>query len=203
MKTTTLLILLLIFSAAATVSAQAARTTTVVGIEAYAKSIDKMVESRKTPDLVCADVADQEKDENAKWQKFDSEAALEKFRETTETYTIALNWRKNGKLVASNFTFFSPSGDWAKYVYQYFREDGSLAKVKVDYRTFEGDLIILQNIYFSPAGKLLKKTNRFEDLTTHKPKRVKKDSFDQGMLNEVDYYKTTRKLPFAKLIAAK
>lgn len=202
MKKTNFIILLLtlMFCISTVVSAQA----TVATIDAYCKTVDALTKKSKEPHLIAADTSDYENaNATAKWQKFATEKELEKFRETTETYSIAMNWKKNGKIVASNFTLFSPSGDWAKYVFQYFREDGTLAKVKVDYRTFMGDLIILQDIYFNAAGKLLKKTNRFEDLTTHKPKKVKKDSYDPGMLNEVDYYKTTRKLPFAKLITAK
>ena len=202
MKKTIFITLLLIFCAVATASAQ---TSTVAGIDAYCKTIDKMTEKSKTPDIVFADVSDYEKNEKEKWQKFASEAALEKFRETTETYTIALNWRKNGHLVASNFTLSSPSGDWAKYVFQYFREDGTLAKAKSELRTFNGELSVTEVRYFNSKGTLLKKTLKYADLTTGKPKNPGKEYRDgsSGSMKEKDYYMSTRKLPFAKLLAAK
>src|SRR5207237_10045285 len=101
-------------------------------------------------------------------------------------------WRKNRKLAKSNFTMFSPSGDWSKYVYQYFRTDGTLAKAEIDYRTFEGDLILLQDHYFDTKGKVIKTTSKFLDLRTHKPKKVTEGFRDEAaqMQKETDYYKT-------------
>ena len=128
MKKTNIIILLLAatFCIPTTASAQA----TVVTIDVYCKAVDTLSKKSKEPHLIAADTSDYENSNaTAKWRKFASEKELEKFREATETYTIAMNWKKNGKIVASNFTLFSPSGDWAKYVYQYFREDGTLAKV--------------------------------------------------------------------------
>lgn len=178
----------------------AQKTSEIAAIDAYCKSVDAIQKRHKLPDLVFADVANYEKDEKEKWRLFSSIKALDKFREKTETYTTAYNWQKYGKIVATNFTLSSPSGDWAKYVFSYYRTDGTLAKVKVDYRTFMGDMIVLQDTYFDRGGKILKKTNRFEDLTTRKPKKVEKDSFDSSILNEVDYYTTTKKLPFVLLL---
>jgi hypothetical protein len=127
---------------------------------------------------------------------------LEKFRESTETYTIAYNWLRNRRVIYTSFTIFSPSGDWAKYVYSYFREDGTLAKVEVDYRTFQGDLIILQNLYFDRAGKILKKTTKFKDLSTRKLKNPSKEYLreNSALLNEVDYYRKNSLLPYAGLL---
>src|SRR5262249_21739149 len=108
----------------------------------------------------------------------------------------------HGKIVACNFTFFSPSGDWAKYVYSIYREDGTLAKVSIDYRTFNGDMILLRSIYFDRLGKQLRKTDEVQDLQSHKPKKLTKDEREEVamMLKEVDYSKTTAKLPYARLV---
>ncbi len=183
---------------AATVSAQ----NEVRSIDAYCRKVDAFVSMNKRAVIVIADTSDfTDQNSKAKWQKFTSENALEKFRDKTEVYNVALNWRRNGKVVASNLTLGSPSGDWAKYVYHYFREDGTLARVKIDYRTFQGDFLILQNRYFDRYGKLLKKTTAYKDLQTHKPKNPGKDSAgsNASFLAE-DIYKTTSKLPFARLI---
>ena len=66
-----------------------------------------------------------------------------------------------------------------------------------------GDIIVLQNVYFNKTGKLLKKTAEYQDLTTQKHKKVTKDSFGSSILNEVNYYKTTKRLPFAHLLKGK
>ena len=177
-----------------------AQTAEIKTIDAYCKTVDALTKKTKSPELVFADVSDYEANAKAKWQRFASEKALDKHREKTEAYTIAYAWRKNGKIAASNFTYFSPSGDWTKYVFSYFREDGTLAKAAIDYRTFQGDLIVLQDLYFDKSGKLLKKKTRFRDLSTNKPKKATKDFMGASDLSETDYYKTTKKLPFAHLI---
>ncbi len=65
--------------------------------------------------------------------------------------------------------------------------------------TFQGDLIVLQDLYFDRNGKLLKKTIEFKDLTTKKPKKPSKDSIDEltYLKAGVDYFKSTKSLPFA------
>ena len=87
-------------------------------IDAYCTPIEKMTNKSKTPLIVVfADTSNYAvKNPEPKWQKFASEKALEKFRDKAVTYSIAYNWRRNGKIVASNFTNSSESGDWAMYI---------------------------------------------------------------------------------------
>lgn len=176
-----------------------AKSAEVKSIDAYCKTVDTIRKKRKTPELVFADTAGME-DDKEKWRSFASEKALDKFREKTETYSIAYNWRKAGKIVASNFTLSSPSGDWVKYVYHYFREDGSLARVESELRTFYGDYRVVRVRYFDKNGKELHKTEKFLDLATKQPKKPESGGVMGDDPNEVDYYLTTGKLPFAKLV---
>lgn len=193
-----LLIAALILTAA--VGVAIAQPREVSKIDALVKSTDAIIK-HKGPELIFADVADQESSD-ADWRKFASEKELEKHRESSETYSIAYVWRSAGKVAAANFTLFSGSGDWANYVHYYYRPDGTLAKVEVDYRTFYGDLILEQNIYFAADGRQIKKTQRVLDLTTHKPKRLTKSVREQAasMAKEVDFFRSTSALPFAKLL---
>ena len=171
-------------------------------IDRLVRSIDASLKNKKSAELVFADVADPESEGPEKWQSFASEKALDKHRETSETYSIAYCWRQNGKLAKSNFTLFSESGDWTKYVFHYFRTDGTLAKAAIDYRTFEGDIILLQDIYFNSKGKIITTTNKVLDLTSHKPKKMTRGIREEvaQLQQETDYYKSVSKLPFAKLI---
>lgn len=178
--------------------AQTAKTSDVKSIDAYCNTVDAVRKKRKTAELVFADTADIESDKE-KWQSFASEKALEAFRKKTETYTIAYNWRNAGKIVASNFTLFSPSGDWVKYVYHYYRADGSLARVESDYRTFNGDFMVVRRRYFDTTGKQLTQSVKYLDLKTQKPKKAP-DGVMGDDPDEVDYYLTTVKLPFAHLL---
>jgi hypothetical protein len=182
---------------------QSAKIATLAQIEAYAKSIDRLMNRHKEPDVIIADVSDYDSDD-PKWQRFKTSKELETFRENTETYTIANNWRSNGKLVSSLFTLFSPSGDWAQYVSHYFRPDGSAAKVTTEMRTFNGDYIIIREMYFDPRGKLLKKASKYLDLSTKKPKKPTAEMTDESSESyKADYYKKVSALPFYTLTKRK
>jgi hypothetical protein len=184
------------------VKAQTNKNAEIKRINAYIKTTDALTKRYKNPQLIFADISDYNDDSKSKWRKFSSEKALEKFREKTETYTIAYNWLQKGKIVKSNFTLFSPSGDWANYVYHHFREDGSLARVESEMRTFNGDLIIIQYFYFDRKGNLIRKTVKYRDLQTNKPIKPTKEFLagKADFSDDVEYYKKTSKLPFAGLI---
>lgn len=203
MKILTLLAALLpLFAIVPAVAIAQADKAAIKEIDAYCKTVDAVRNKRKSPELVFADVADYNDTgkDKPKWRRFASEKALDKFREKTETYSIAYNWRKGGKIVASNFTLFSGSGDWAKYVYHYFRNDGSLARVESELRTFYGDYIVIRRNYFDRDGKLIRKSVKYLDLTTRKPKKPEDGGVMGDDPKEVDYYKKTSKLPFARLM---
>ena len=187
------------------VFAQTTKKAEIKRIDAYCKTVDAFTKRYKNPQLIYADTSDYNRNSKPKWRKFASGKALEKFREKSETYTIAYNWQKNGKIVKSNFTLFSPSGDWANYVYHNFRADGTLAKVESETRTFNGDLIIIQNFYFNRQGKLLKRSVKYLDLQTQKPIKQTKEFLETrgDFSNDVEYFKKTGKLPFANLLRRK
>lgn len=206
MKKNNIILLLLAMAACqmAVYSQKKAGNPGVKSIDAYCKTVDTAKARKKARLVVYADTADYAVEGNGKWRQFASEKTLEKFRETTETYTIALNWQQNGRIVASNFTIFSPSGDWAKYVYQYFRTDGSLARAESEVRTFYGEYIAVQRVYFDPKGKLIRTTTRYRDLYSEKPKKWDPNWGDEdSAFGDVDYYKSTSKLPFAHLLGKK
>jgi len=198
MKKLTLPIVLLF---AATVSAQS-RNAAVKKIDAYCKTVEAIHRGSKSPELVFADTAGMN-DKRSKWRRFASEKALDRFREDSETYSIAYNWRRGGRIVASSFTLFSGSGDWAKYVYHCFRDDGSLARVESELRTFYGDFIVTRRRYFDTKGKQISNSVKYRDLTTKKPKKPESGGVMGDDPNEVDYYKKTSKLPFAHLLKSK
>lgn len=167
------------------------KVNTVVAIDKYVKTLNNIEKKSKEPDIVAADTSDADSDKPV-WKKFVSVKALEKAREEKETYTIAYNWKSNGKIVVSNFTYFSPSGDWSQYVYNYFREDGSLARVDSELRTFMDDCVISQKYYFNSKGTRIKKTLAYFDLKTDKPK---KRCLGADAL-KFDFFRSVGKLPF-------
>jgi hypothetical protein len=199
MKTTYCLIALLMLLPTGG-SAQNSRSATVRQIDSYVRSLDRFVANEKNKRIVVADTAGQSNGK-PKWKRFDSEEALEKFRENSETYTIVYNWKRGGRIVASNFTLFSESGDWAQYIFHYFRSDGTTAMINSELRTFYGDYIVIHIHYFDRHGRLIRKRSKYLDLTTHKPKkptdemRNENSGFFRGTI-----YKKVTKLPFARLL---
>ncbi len=183
------------------VSAQAKISHAVKKIDAYSKTVDTIREKAKMPSSIFADTANDNGDAEI-WQRFTSESALEARRTANEVYTIAYNWLDRGRVIASNFTLSSPSGDWVKYNFHYFRPDGTLALVKSDYRTFMGDVRVLRRRYFDTSGKQISQTHKILDLKTQKPKRAPGGVIGDDP-DEVDYYLTTARLPFAELLKGK
>ena len=177
-------------------SAQANKKAEIKRIDAYCKTLDSFVKKYKSPHVVFVDVSDYNQNK-PRWRKYNSEKEFEKARETVESYNIAYVWRKNGKIVMVNFTFSSPSGDWAHYVYHYFREDGTLAKVEAQLNTFYGKMTVLRDFYFNRQENLLGKTTKHLDLETQKPVKPKERDFYD---NEVKIFKKTSKLPFVSLV---
>ena len=169
------------------------RTKEIREINSYVKSVSTYIDKSSKKLKIYADVS---KTEKPKWRKFDSEKTFEKFRENVEVYTIAYVWRKRNKIVEANFTFSSGSGDWAHYVFYSFREDGTIAKIKAELRTFYGHIIVIRNLYFDRNGNQIKKTIQYRDLETGKPKTPNDDFIDE----KINIYKTTKKLPFIKLL---
>lgn len=184
-------LLILVFAVSAAAFGQTKST------DAYARSIEKFI-AGKSPELVFADVSDYNDEGPAKWQKFKSSKALEKFRTRNETYTVSYNWRKNRRIVISSFTIFSPSGDWVQYDSYFFRPSGKLAKISSEIRTFIGDVIIERDFYFDSKGKQTSLKKKYRDLKSKKPVKSPSDAtFDT---DEIDVYKTVKDLPFANLM---
>lgn len=175
------------------------QTAAVKSIDTYAATVKAFTAKRSSPKLVFADVSNAETEQPSKYQKFASEKALEKYRDKSEVYSIAYAWKKSGKVVATNFTLSSPSGDWVKYVFSYFRADGTLAMIETDYRTFMGDFVVIRKRYFDTAGKEINKTSKVLDLKTRKPKKAPDGVMGEDP-DEIDYYLTTALLPFADLL---
>ncbi|HEX8735327.1 MAG TPA: hypothetical protein VF721_08405 [Pyrinomonadaceae bacterium] len=181
------------------VFAQTDKKAEIKRVDAYCKTVDAFVKKYNGPHLVFAGISD-ENENKPKWKKYNSEKEFKKAQETVGFYDIAYVWQKNGKIVMTNFTFSSASGDWVHYVYQYFREDGTLAKVEAQLNTFYGNLTVLRDFYFNRNGKLLRKTAKYLDLKTKKPKKPDKQNFYD---KEVNIFKKTNSLPFNSLLIKK
>jgi hypothetical protein len=164
-------------------------------IEAYVKQMDAYTRRNARAGRLFGDTANYEDaDAPARWREFANKRALER----AEVYSAATAWLKpTGELVVASFSLSSPSGDWAQYNDYYYRNDGTLAKLHSELRTFMGDLVVVRDRFYDPNGKLLQEKTRYLDLQTRKPKKVKEGDF-QDIPPEL-YAKTTA-LPFYGLL---
>lgn len=176
-----------------------ANQSNVAAIESYAAGLDRYIKRNARAARYFADTASYETDNApARWEEFKTKRALDKAWEDGKTYASSNVWfNATGQPVVTLFTLSSPSGDWVQYITNYYRKDGTLAKMNAELRTFMGDVIRINDRLYDEQGKRLKEQTRFLDLKTRKPKRVKKDEF---MEMEAPLYTSTSALPFYNLL---
>jgi hypothetical protein len=171
----------------------------VQAVEAYIKTIDAFVAKEGGPHLVIARVGDYNDEDSLVWKKFDSEEEFENAE--VESYETAYVWKKEGKVVRVNVTYSSPSGDWVEYFLQTYREDGTLAYVDRELRTFLGDIIVNHIRIFDENGKRLTETKRFRDLNTDK--EIKEEDAEYMNVEAGEAYMKIGDFPFAGLFDKK
>jgi hypothetical protein len=171
----------------------------IAAIESYARGLDVYIKRNARAARYFADTSSYETENApARWQEFRTKTALDNAWQNGKTYTSSNVWfSQTGELVVALFSFSSPSGDWAQYMTNYYRKDGTLAKTSAELRTFMGDIIRINDRLYDDKGKLLREQTRYLDLKTRRPKRVKKDEF---MDMEAPLYTRTGALPFYKLL---
>lgn len=176
-------------------------------IRAYCKVVDSIRPHDKEPDMIFADLSGMG-EKKGKWRSFASvsasDEAVKRFCEKTGgPWSAAFNYKNGDRLVAVNLTVSSCTGDWAKDVYHYFREDGSLAFVLSHFGTFYDEYKFEQRQYFDRNGRLISKSEKYFDLTTDEPIEEVKSEEHAGLRDKIDYYKSVSKLPSAHLLPPK
>jgi hypothetical protein len=169
----------------------------IASIEAYSKGIDRYIKRSPKGARIFGNIASGTENEPDKWREFRNEKEREKADTGDNLNENAYVWLRDGMVVGANFTFQSPSRDWAHYVMYYYRSDGTLAKINAELRTFYGNTIVIRNRLYNPNGKLLQEKTRYLDLQTRKPKKVKEGDF-QDM--PIELYAKTSDLPFYALV---
>jgi len=175
------------------------RQAEIAAIESYARGLDRHMRRSARAARYFADTSSYERQNaRARWQEFRTKAALDKAWRDGKTYTSSNVWlNPTGSPVVALFTYSSPSGDWAQYVTNYYRSDGTLAKSSSELRTFMGELIVIRERLYDARGKLIREQTRYLDLKTRKPRRVREGDF---MDREAPLYAKTGELPFYNLL---
>ncbi|HMF55860.1 MAG TPA: hypothetical protein VK619_05840 [Pyrinomonadaceae bacterium] len=174
-------------------SAQAAGE--IAAIETYSKGIDRYIRTHKRSARIFADVS---QDETARWREFRTERERDRADTGDNLNENAYVWLRDGKIAGANFTFQSPSRDWAQFVMYYFRQDGTLAKIDSRLNTFYGNMTVKRIRYYDADGHLLKSSVDYFDLQTQKRKRGVADG--DFMDRPVPVYMKVSSLPFYNLV---
>ena len=173
--------------------AQTAKSS-ISEINVYTTAVERFTKVNKKH-RIFGDVSSAKTDKTDLWKEFKSEKQLEDTGDGENLNQTATVWTKQGKVIAAKFNFTSPSGDWNHFINYYFREDGSLAKIDAQLNTFEGNVSVVRQRYYNSNGRLIKSTQTFRDLETHKP-RKSADFMD----NPIPVYLKVSDLPFHQLL---
>ena len=175
------------------------KSSEVAAIDAYCKELDAFKNSKRNlPRILGAEV---DQTDVPKWKEFKSRRARgEAFNYILDN--VANAWMKNGKLVIAEFNFETNSGDWSKFVQYYFRDDGTLAKMRTTFGGFMvfsehgGGRIVQERIYNSNGKLLQKRLHCFELEKKHR--RIK----CSGDYSNYDgkYYRRAQNLAFYGLL---
>src|SRR5712664_2011608 len=167
----------------------------VAAIDAYCKGLDDFINSQRNRARILGGEVDQTG--VTKWKEFKSRRA----REKVYLEDVADVWMKNGKPVVAEWNSETNSGDWSKFVQYYFRDDGTLAKMRTTFAGFmvlseHGGRIVQERIY-SPKGKLLqKRLHCFELEKKHRPIKCSGDYSNY----DGTYHRRAQNLPFSGLL---
>ena len=168
----------------------------VTAIDAYCKELDAFKNSKRNRARILGAEVDQT--EIPKWKEFKSRRARGKafFEDVADV------WMKNGKLVVAELNSETNSGDWSKFVQYYFRDDGTLAKMRTTFAGFmvfseHGGGRIVQERIYSSNGKLLQK--RLHCYELEKKHRRIKCSGDYSNYDGT-YYRRAQNLVFYGLL---
>jgi hypothetical protein len=177
----------------------ATESSEVAAIDAYCKELDDFKNSERNRARILGAEVDQT--DVPKWKEFKSRRARGKafFEDVADV------WMKNEKLVVAELNSETNSGDWSKFVQYYFRDDGTLAKMRTTFAGFmvfseHGGGRIVQERIYSSSGKLLQKRLRcFELEKTHR--RIK----CSGDYSNYDgtYYRRAQNLVFYGLLKSR
>jgi len=161
-------------------------------VEKYCATVEEHGGKRE-PDFIVG-VSSQGSANSNGWKLFHSENELQKAWEAEGNNDAAFVWLNQGKINSTNFTLQSGSGDWALYTHHCFRQDGTVARIESELRTFNGNMIARRKWIFDPSGVKKKFTEEFLDLNTEKPKQPDADFEDR----ETPLYRNVMELPFYK-----
>ena len=188
------------------------QVTGVVAIEAYCKELDSYQKRSPNQARWFGDVAPWDQSGTrlnapaVQWKEFKSRKARESAASDNNLFDVADLWMRDGKVVIAEYGSSSPSGDWSQSVTYYFRDDGTLAKMRSVYAGFNlnpfanleefGARLVQTRIYDASGKRLQKRLQCFE---LNEKRRQRKCSGDYSRY-EGKVYRTVQSMPVYRLL---
>lgn len=193
------LCLLLLLTTAARAQTNARVRAEVAAINRYEKELDAYTKRRAKSARIFGNLASGTTEASDKWTEFRTERARERADTGENLNENALVWLREGKPVRATFTFQSPSRDWAHFITYDYRADGTLAKQRAELNTFYGNLTVIRERFYDPAGKLLHSTDATYHLGTRRRAKPAAD-LAEFINRPLPLYQSVGALPFQHLL---
>lgn len=185
--------------------------TGVAAIEDYCKQIDAFKKNNPNRGRFFGNVSSWDQSgvrlnaPSPKWKEFKSRKARQSATTGDNLYDVADIWMKDEKVVMADLWFGSPSGDWSQFVTYYFRDDGTLAKMRSTFAGFnlhpfapeESGARLVQTRIYDANGKHLSK--RLQCFELGEKGRQKKCSGDYSRY-EGSLYLKVQSIPIYRLL---
>jgi hypothetical protein len=174
-----------------------AQTQAAAEIKSYCDQIDDYKKDA-TPQLF-ADASDQPR---PAWRRVASEREIESLNDALFQHsTTARAWLKNKSVVAVDTETTAGAADWLLAAEYCFRPDGTLASIHSEFRNEKEDYIAVRGESFAPDGTSLGENVQTLDLRSRRPRKLSKQLAAAEIRTPL--YRTTKELPFYKLVSFK
>jgi hypothetical protein len=120
------------------------RKPEIATIESYVREVDRFIKNNPQSQRIFANVASGADEIPDEWRAFKSEKERAEADTGDNLNDNAYVWLRGEKVVGVDFTFQSPSRDWAHFVMYYYRPDGTLAKIDARLNTFHGNITVIR-----------------------------------------------------------
>ena len=161
-------------------------------VSRYCKQVDSYVREHPSAFVNLRRGSGVNNDGDGKWRRWPKARAAE----AVDSNGDARLWRRDGKIVFVTFLLQSGSRDWALYVSNYYRLDGTLAKIESELRTFYGNVSVERDWLYRPDGSLISFKARCFKLPGREPAQLDDNFIDIP----VPLYPTVAHLPFQSLL---
>ncbi|PWT90893.1 MAG: hypothetical protein C5B55_08985 [Blastocatellia bacterium] len=171
----------------------------IAQIDAYCKELDSFRNNKQNRSRVFSKVIpESQSGETLKgnWREFQNAKARKANFNSDRLYDVGDVWMKDGNAVVAEFEF-GTSGDWSQVMTYYFRDDGTLAKIRSNFGKFMGHVRIVKDSFYDSNGKRLHTRVQCFDLNDRNRRQKCPGDTSQA---DAEVYKRVQNLPLYRVL---